>query len=194
MCGGQANGNQANEAVNGAASEEPEKQVGHLTEDSLLQRQTKLFADGSGAPAVPPAHPPTGEKASIELCMLALHISQYVKRVEGKLDGYNAIGYLVADRLGRELLDWEEALKVGTSARGFALRAKDEIEKKKKNASARKSKLRVKLDNRKLDTASFNAQVKTIDDEFEAARAAIRSRTVEVDGLPPASAIIVELE
>ena len=48
MRGGQANRNHLNEAVNGVASEDPKKQVGHLTEDSLLQRQVELFADGSG--------------------------------------------------------------------------------------------------------------------------------------------------
>ena len=126
--GGQANRNHLNEEVNGAASEEPKIQVGHLTEDSVRQVAVELFSDGSGVPAVPPPLPPIIEKVTIDLCMLSLHVSQYVKRVEGKLDGYNSIGYLVAHYLGRELLDWQEALKVGTSARGHALRAKERMD------------------------------------------------------------------
>ena len=192
MRGGQANGNHSNEPVNGAASEEPESQVGLLTEESAKQRLAEMFPDDSGVVAVKPEQSPTGEKPTVALCMLALHISQYVKRVDGKLDGYNAIGYFVADQLGLELLDWEEALKVGTSARGFALRAKERIEKKKKSISARKSKLRAKLDAEKLDEASFGKQAKALDDEFEAARADIRRETVEVDGLPAANTTIVE--
>ena len=44
--------------------------------------------------------------------MLALHVSQYVKLVKGKLDGYNAIGYLVADHQG--LVPWR-ALRLLTA-------------------------------------------------------------------------------
>ena len=190
--GGQANGNHLNLAVNGGVSEQLEKQVGHLTEDSVRQVATELFSDGSGVPAVPPPQSPLVEEASIELCMLCLHVSQYVQRVEGKLDGYNAVGYLVAYPLGRELLGWQEALKVGTSARGFAQRARERIEKKKKSISARKSKLRAKLDAGKLDAASFDAQAQALDDEFEAARAVIRQERVEVDGLPAANTTVVE--
>jgi hypothetical protein len=68
--GAQANRNQSNEAVNGAACEEPERQLGTLTEDSLRQRAAELFPDGAGVPAVPPKHPPVSEKPTIALCML----------------------------------------------------------------------------------------------------------------------------
>ena len=59
-------------------------------------RMVELFSDGSGVPAVKPKQPPVVERATNDLCMLALHVSQYVQCVPGKLDGYNSIGYLVA--------------------------------------------------------------------------------------------------
>ena len=54
MRGGQANGNQSNEAVNGAASEESQSQVDLLTEELAKQRLADMFSDGSGVPAVKP--------------------------------------------------------------------------------------------------------------------------------------------
>ena len=75
MRAGQANRNHLNEAVNGAASEEPETQVRHLTEQTERQRKAELFSDGSGVPAVPPTLPPVMEKAT-NWCMLALHVSR----------------------------------------------------------------------------------------------------------------------
>ena len=41
MRGGQANCNWSNEAINGAASEQPESQVGHLTEEKNSTRVTQ---------------------------------------------------------------------------------------------------------------------------------------------------------
>ena len=75
MRGGQANRNHSNEAVNGAASEEPETQVRHLTEQMERQRMAELISDGSGVPTVPPKLPPSMEKAT-NLCMLALNVSR----------------------------------------------------------------------------------------------------------------------
>ena len=72
---GQADRNQSNEAVNGAASQESEILVVRLTEESERQRMAELFSDGSGVPAVPPEQPPPMEKATIELCMLATQVS-----------------------------------------------------------------------------------------------------------------------
>ena len=74
---GQADRNHVSEAVNGAASQEPEILVVRLTEESERQRVAELFSDGSGVPAVPPEQPPAMEKATIELCMLATQVSQY---------------------------------------------------------------------------------------------------------------------
>ena len=75
MRGGQANRNHSNEAVNGAASKEPETQVRHLTEQMERQRMAELISDGSGVPTVPPKLPPSMEKAT-NLCMLALNVSR----------------------------------------------------------------------------------------------------------------------
>ena len=75
ICGGQANDNHLNSAVAAAACEEAMRPMCHLTEDSVRQRATELFGDGTGVPAGPPAQPPVMESASNELCMLALHVS-----------------------------------------------------------------------------------------------------------------------
>ena len=75
--GGQADDNHLNSDVNRAASEEPDSQVGHLTEDSVRQRAEELFADGSGVPAVPPQQPPIMEKANNRLCMLVCLLRCY---------------------------------------------------------------------------------------------------------------------
>ena len=71
------------------------------------------FLQKNGHSALKPKLPPVVAKPTNALCTLALDVSKKVKRVKGKLDGYNIIGYLVADHLGLELLDWQEALKVG---------------------------------------------------------------------------------
>ena len=63
-------------AVHGAASEEPETQVRHLTEQTERQRMAELFSDGSGVPAVPP-DVATGHGEGHQLVhMLALHVSR----------------------------------------------------------------------------------------------------------------------
>ena len=72
MRAGQANRNQSNKEVNGAACEELEIQVDQPTEESVRQRAVELFSDGSGVPAVPPKHPPVSENPTIKLCTLAL--------------------------------------------------------------------------------------------------------------------------
>jgi len=149
-----ANGNHSHSEVASEPDESSPESKFTLTEDVVRQRALELFPDGASEPAVLPRQPPVMNEATNELCTLCLHVSQYVKLVKGKLDRYEVTGYLVADFLGIELLpppDSKEALKVGTSARGHAQRAGKEAEQKKKNAAAKKSKLRQKHDDGKLD-------------------------------------------
>ncbi len=86
--------------------------VAQLTEASVKARAAELFSAGTGAPAVPPRLLAVIEKPTKWLCHLALTVSASVKRVHGNLDGYEAIGHLVADQLGIRLIN-DEPLLVG---------------------------------------------------------------------------------
>ena len=174
-----------------AVPEESEYQVSELTEALVSSRMAELFADGSGVPCVPPKQPPVVEKPTKKLCWLALEASEDVKRVQGKLGGYDAIGYVIADLLGRSLL-LDEALLVGTSARGYALRAKEAEKVAWSNASARRSKLRLKARKDPSKVPDLDEQLVKIDRERDAACADLWREEVDLNGMPAANTVIVE--
>ena len=172
-------------------SKQPEVELPPFTESSVRQRATVLFPEGAHAPVVKPRQPPIVKKCTVSLCAIALKISEEVGRVHGQLDGYATIGYLVADHMGIELLN-DEALKVGTSARGHALRTQEQTAQKWKNASARRSKLRGKARAHPERVPDLERQLSAIDDERDVACAALERAEVDLNGLPPPNTTLVE--
>ena len=111
--------------------------------------------------------------------------------MHGQLDGYATIGYLVADHMGIEFLN-DEALKVGTSARGHALRAQEHATQTWKNASARRSKLRAKARAHPEKVPDLESQLCAIDAARDAACAERQREEVDLNGLPPPNTTLVE--
>jgi hypothetical protein len=175
----------------------PAKQMCQLTLDKMRETATELFPDGASAPAVPAMQPPAVSTATNRLCDLALTASDGVKRVKGKLGGYEVIGYLVAHYMGVELVANEagttgEALELGTSARGYALRARSEEKRLKGNAHAAKSKLRKNAGKDAALAARLDAELQKLDVALVAACLELWRSTVELSGLPDAKTVIVE--
>jgi len=105
----------------------------------------------------------------------------------GALDREEALGYLVADCLGRELID-TEARAVGKRANYRMSACKTEVEKAEASAKKRTSRVRGKVTNEVV----IEARLATIEEEKASAIAAVYDATYDLKLPDPRSKVVVK--
>ena len=156
---------------------------GSLTLTDVRQRAVELFFDGMCVPAFKPMLPAVIQRPTNEFIALVFDVAKEIKLVRVKLAREDAMGYLIADLLGVELLP-EEALRLGESVRKAAIAAKDGDLALKNGASAQKSKLRKKAEKDSVRAARLEAELLAVDAKAELARASLRRMPITLAGLP----------
>jgi hypothetical protein len=157
----------------------------------------RMFTGGNGAPASS-AMQKIAAEPTLQLIKLAkqatsdLFQSQRdeVQRSWGTaLDQEEALAYLLADALDRELLP-DEARKVGNKAVLLLKSAKHKDDLLRGNASAKRSKARKAAEKDAARDAALEGRMAGIDSEFEAARVALWMQPVDI-ALPPKASKLV---
>ena len=166
----------------------------------LAERAESMFLCGLGAPKL------SGKPVMVEniddltlglvkAAKLAVHgidvaSSVNVKKSWGEpLDEMEALAYLVGDAVHRMLID-TEARTIGRELERQLKAAKEESEKLRGNAAARRSKARKSAERDAAKEAGLAARLAAIDEELTASRVALWSRPLKKVAWPPARSVI----
>jgi hypothetical protein len=153
----------------------------------LNERAQRMFTGGDGAPAHPSGEPLV-QQATLKLIKLAkeaVHDLFQLQRAEvqrswgSMLDQEEALGFLLCDALGCELLQ-SEARSIGKKAVVLQKKAKEADEKLKNNASARRTKARKAAEKNELLAEQLDERIAEIDGECSAQRSAHWATIVEL--------------
>ena len=131
----------------------------------------------------------------VKAAKLAVHgidvaSSVNVKKSWGEpLDEMEALAYLVGDAVHRMLID-TEARTIGRELERQLKAAKEESEKLRGNAAARRSKARKSAERDAAKEAGLAARLAAIDEELTASRVALWSHPLKKVAWPPARSVI----
>jgi hypothetical protein len=167
---------------------------GALSAAEAAHRAEIMFLSGSGD-VFPTSRGWTSAEATFELletCTKAVNDLFGARRADihescGALDREEALGYLVADCLGRELID-TEARAVGKRANYRMSACKTEVEKAEASAKKRTSRVRGKVTNEVV----LEARLATIEEEKASAIAAVYDATYDLKLPDPKSKVVVK--
>ena len=158
-----------------------------LVPSMLAARATRMFTNGDGKPRTSGedkiATVPTrwllklAKDATFEL--FTHHLDDVQQSWGAPLDKEEALGYLICDALGIEVMP-EEARAVGKKSSKLLKAAKGPDDKLKGGAAARRTRARQAADKRAAPAGEIAKELATIDEELNGARAAHWGAKVEL--------------
>ena len=190
-----------NPSISEVAAEAPEPGKEDPLAKELAQRAESMFLGGVGAPRLSDSIVlvKSVDYLAIGIVKVAKSVvhnmnvasNPEVRKSWGEpLDEMEALAYLIGDAVGRMLVD-TEARAIGRELERQLKAAKEESEKLRGNAAARRSKARKAAERDAAKEAGLAARLAAIDEDLAASRVALWARPLKKIAWPPKRSVIV---